>query len=204
MRRREARDRAHRVRLLAAEIDIQVVRTTENTRAIETKSGFIAAAAGLVATVTVTSIADSNFWVVGLIPMAFAVLTVAYATTALWPRAVNVPGARLLIENNLDSAMTPAELEDFLLEVRVVEIENRDTLNEDRTKWMKAGFKLLIWSLGSLILVAVVNGMTAEGNAQDGEETNTHQPGETPGPTGRPSSLQTSHPLERAGRAHEG
>ena len=166
---RVVRYRISRIRLLAAEIEGRLARSLDLTRSIETKSGFVAAAAGLVATGTVPTLADSSLWIVGVIPMALAAVTVAFATRALWPRTVSVPGARLLIDTYVESELTPEELEDHLLEVRTVEVENRDELNEARMKSMKVGFKFLVACLAAFIIVAVLNSSTLEGKITDGE-----------------------------------
>ena len=182
MRSRAERNRVGRIRLLSAELATGLTRAIDRTRSIETKASFIAAAAGLVASATIPTVATGRYWFVAVVPLGLAVVTVIYAARALWPKSLEVSGARLLVDTYVDAEMTPETLEDHLLEVRAVEIEKRDESNIERTKRMTVGFSCLSLSLAALVLIAVLNATFLKGNLHDGETSNTPNPTQTSGP----------------------
>ncbi len=99
--------------------------------------------------------AESSF--AGLIPLVITVWTVTEAAAALWPRPLDVAGARNLVSKWVDSDESLAKIEDQLLELRTKEIENRNSQNEARAIHAKRAFRLLVISLIAALLVATLN-----------------------------------------------
>ena len=57
----------------------------------------------------------------------------------------------------MDVDRSPDDLNDYLLEVKTAEVELRDEQNELRMKWTKRGFRLLLLSLVTVLIVATLN-----------------------------------------------
>ncbi|MCM3614598.1 hypothetical protein M3672_09130 [Microbacterium enclense] len=157
---RAAVERAARIRLLNT--DLEVLRSTaiERTRQTETKASFIVVAAGVLASAAGIELIKTETWLAGLVPFTLTIATVVVAAVALWPRLLNVPSARKITNRWVDSDKSLDDLDDYLLETKVVEIELRDKQNETRATWTKGGFVLLLISLFTALLVATANALS--------------------------------------------
>lgn len=155
--RRRAFERAARIRLLNADLEVLRATAVERTRQAEMKASFIVVAAGVLASAAGIELISADTWLLGLVPFGLTIATVVVSTVALWPRKLDVPSARSIVNRWVDSNKSVEELEDYLLEVKAHEIELRDAQNELRMKWTKRGFKLLLLSLLTALLVAAAN-----------------------------------------------
>jgi len=164
---KSAVERAERVRLLREELDVQGARSIERTRTVETKASFIVTAAALVAGASI-SLLEVNPTVV--IPLVLAALTVYHAAQAAKPLTLEVPSARKLVDEYLDGGLSAEELEDTLLEVRTVEIEERDEVTRERSRAMTVGFRFLTASVTALALTATLGGLLLGGLDSNDEE----------------------------------
>lgn len=158
--RRHAAERAGRIRLLNAELDSLRATALERTRQTETKASFIVVAAGVLASAAGIELITIDTWLIGLVPFSLFIVTVLVSTVALWPRVLNVPSARSIVNRWVNRDEAPVELDDYLLEVKAQEIELRDLQNELRMKWTKRGFRLLLLSLLTALIVATINAVT--------------------------------------------
>jgi len=156
-RNRQAADRAARIRLLNGELEQLRATALERTRQTETKASFIVVAAGVLASATGIELITTDTWLIGLAPFGLTIATVLVSTAALWPRTLQVPSARSIVDRWVDADTTPTDLDDYLLEVKAVEVELRDQQNEIRMKWAKRGFGLLLASLLATMVVATTN-----------------------------------------------
>lgn len=155
--------RTQRIRLLQAQADIALAHSMERTRSIETKASFVVAGAGLIATalIPIAAAADSVLLAgLTIVPLAIAVFTIVYAVRAIRPLALEVPSPRHMIDQYLDSSLSADELEDYILEIRAVEVDKRDLLNDTRWKALRVGFRLLVASMISLVLFAAALGLS--------------------------------------------
>lgn len=178
--RRSAEERAKRIRILNAELDVLRGASFERSRTIDTKASFIVVAAGVLASVTGLSLVAQETWFLGLVPFALTVAAVAVATVALWPRKIDLPSARQVVDAWVDADMPADELEDNVLEVKAQEVTNRDTQNEKRAHLTNWGFSLLLAGLVSTLVVITLNAVSPTWSQNDEAE---------PAPT--PISTQT-------------
>ncbi|WP_130506053.1 hypothetical protein [Microterricola gilva] len=121
-------------------------------------------AAGVLGSATFSTLIDPTTWNLGLIPFALTLATVVAATVSLWPVAIPQPTGRALVDTWVDSVRGAEELEDYLLEMKAVEIEFRDVSNQRRARATKAGFVLLIAALSTALIVAALTAMIEGGN----------------------------------------
>ncbi|MGR6743173.1 hypothetical protein ACU6RU_14170 [Microbacterium sp. F1-18] len=154
-----AEEKLKRIRLLNADLEVLRSAAVERTRQAETKASFIVVAAGVLASATGVGLITIDTWLIGVVPFGLTVATVALATVALWPRKLDVASARNLVDNWVESEKSAADLEDYLLEVKAVEIARRDAQNEQRVKWSKRAFAYLLASLVAALLVAGTNAL---------------------------------------------
>ncbi|WP_148060344.1 MULTISPECIES: hypothetical protein [unclassified Rathayibacter] len=168
--RREARkivrDRAGRVRLLRAELDVQGARSIERTKTVEAKASFIVTAAALVAGASISLLPANPFVIFALV---LAAATVFCAAQAAKPLTLEIPSARDLVDEYLHAALTVEELEDTLLEVRTVEIEKRDEVTKTRARAMTLGFRFLVASVITLVVIAALGALPTGGLQTDDE-----------------------------------
>jgi hypothetical protein len=157
--RRSAEERAKRIRILNAELDVIRSASYERSRTIDTKASFIVVAAGVLASVTGLSLVVAETWFVGLLPFGLTIAAVAVATVALWPRKLGLPSARQVVDAWVDADIPADELEDNVLEVKALEITNRDELNKKRAALTNWGFSLLLAGLASTLIVVVLNAL---------------------------------------------
>jgi len=132
----------------------------ERTRLIETKASFVVVAAGVLASATGTQLVTVDTWLAGLIPFGLTIATVVVSSAALWPRKLDIPSARSLVDAWVEKDEPVENLEDYLLEVKAVEVKLRDDQNELRVKLVKRAFRLLIASLAAALLVATLNAVS--------------------------------------------
>lgn len=158
--RRSTEERAKRIRILNAELDVLRGASSERSRAIDTKASFIVVAAGVLASVTGLSLVTQETWFLGLVPFALTVAAVAVATVALWPRKIDMPSARQVVDAWVDADMPANELEDNVLEVKAQEVTNRDVHNEKRAHLTNWGFSLLLAGLVSTLVVVTLNAVS--------------------------------------------
>ena len=160
MTRRSAQERAKRIRILNAELDVLRAASSERSRTIDTKASFIVVVAGVLASVTGLSLVSTDTWLVGLLPFGLTVAAVAVATAALWPRKIDLPSAREVVDAWVDADMPADELEDNVLEVKAQEVTNRDAQNEKRAKLTNWGFSLVLAGLVATLVVVTLNALS--------------------------------------------
>lgn len=149
--------REQRIRLLSAELDQSRHAAVERTRTTDTKASFLVVAAGVLAGVSGSELLSANTSFLGLFPLGFTLATVVAAAAALWPRALRVPSAPELVNRYVDDDITSEELEDHLLEVKKVEVENRNAQNEVKAELTAWGFVFLIVSMTTAVFVVVLS-----------------------------------------------
>jgi len=176
-------ERTKRIRILNAELDVLRNASFERARIIETKSSFIVVAAGVLASVTGLSLVIAETWFVGLVPFGLTVAAVAVATVALWPRKVDLPSARQVVDAWVDADMPADELEDNVLEVKAQEVTNREAQSEKRARLTNWGFALLLAGLGSTLIVVTLNAFSPFWSQDDQA-----QPAQTPISTQTPAA----------------
>lgn len=165
--RRSAQERAKRIRILSAELDVLRGAASERSRTIETKASFVVVVAGVLASVTGLSLVTIDTWLVGLLPFGLTIAAVAVATAALWPRKLDVPSARQVVDAWVDADMTGAELEDHVLEVKAKEVTKRDEQNEERAKLTKWGFGLVLAGLVATLALVTLNALSPTWRSHD-------------------------------------
>lgn len=172
--------RIRRVQLLSSELDSLRNSAVERTRSLDAKASFVVVAAGVLASAVGLGLVRSETYYVGLIPFGLTVWTVVQSAAALWPRSIDLPGARKLVAKHVDSEDPPEKLEDFLLEVKTTEVENRNAQNEKKAGYTKRAFQLLVASLVAVFIVVGLNAFfTNNGASSVG-------PNPTPSPTATP------------------
>jgi len=165
--RRSAEERAERIRILNAELDVRRVASSDRTKTIETKATFVVAVAALLASVTGLSLVTLDTYLVGLIPLGLMIAAVASAMMALWPRKLDVPSARSLVDTQVESPKTADELDDFILEVKAKEITKRDDQTEERAKHTTRGFKFVFAGLVCTLFVVALNTLSPTWSPDD-------------------------------------
>lgn len=168
--RRSAQERTKRIRILNAELDVLRGASAERSRTIDTKASFVVVVAGVLASVTGLSLVTTDTWLVGLVPFALTVAAVAVATAALWPRKIDLPSAREVVDAWVDADMPADELEDNVLEVKAQEVTNRDAQNEDRAKLTNWGFGLVLAGLVTTLVVVTLNAVSPTWSDHDEAE----------------------------------
>jgi len=167
--RRAARVRAARVSLLAKELDVQGARSVERTGTIETKAAYLLTAAAIVVAASISLLGSGIGAFFALCALAVTTGAIISATRAIRLLNLDVPSAGQLVDTYVDSDLSAADLEDYLLEVRRHEIENRDELNRERTHSLKVAFKYLSTSVALLLLAAILSAIPINEEATDGE-----------------------------------
>jgi len=168
--------RLARIRLLSSELDNIRLSSLERTRSIDTKASFVVVAAGVIAAAAFDSLNNSDIGLFAIFPVALTVATVVVAAVALWPAKLESASGRDVVNEWVDAAMTPDDLEDSLLEVKVVEIEFRDARNESKGLATKWAFGLLVSSLVTALITAGIGAAISNGDPTDGETINTPSP----------------------------
>jgi len=153
--------------MLNAELDVRRVASSDRTRTIETKATFVVAIAALLASVTGLSLVSLDTFLIGLIPLALMIAAVASAMMALWPRKLDVPSARSLVDTQVESTKTADELDDFILEVKAKEITKRDDQTEERAKHTARGFKFVFAGLVCTLFVVALNALSPTWSPDD-------------------------------------
>lgn len=172
-----------RIRILNTELDVRRVASFDRTKTIETKATFVVAVAALLASVTGLSLVTLDTFLVGLIPLTLMVAAVASAMMALWPRKLDVPSARSLVDTQVESPKTADELDDFILEVKAKEITERDEQTEERAKHAERGFRFVFAGLVCTMFVVALNALSPIWSSND----ETH-PAPTPFSTQAPAT----------------
>lgn len=116
------------------------------------------------------------------IPVLCAVITIILATRAIKPLSLSVVDARKMTNRYMQSPVPQDELGNHLLEIRVVEIEKRDELNQARAGDMKRGFRWLTASFATLLFCALLSGVWPMEMGTDGEARETQTATPTPAP----------------------
>ena len=176
--RKLADRRVARIVALKKELDVQGSRSTERTRTIETKAAFTATVAAVVIAASISMLTSTPAGAFATLPLTLAITTVVISTRAIRPLSLEVVSARKLLTKYVDNEMSPEELDDHLLEIRVREIEQRDLLNVKRAWVMVWGFRLLAASVVTLLVVSITGSIfSIEMNPDD--ESRTPRPSET-------------------------
>jgi len=165
--RRSVQERAKRIRILNAELDVRRVASSDRTKTIEAKATFVVAVAALLASVTGLSLVTLDTFLVGLIPLGLMVAAVASAMMALWPRKLDAPSARSLVDTQVESAGTADELDDFILEVKAQEIAKREEQTEERAKHTARGFRFVFAGLVCTLFVVTLNALSPIWSSND-------------------------------------
>jgi len=95
------------------------------------------------------------------------IAAVASAMMALWPRKLDVPSARSLVDTQVESPKTADELDDFILEVKAKEITKRDDQTEERAKHTTRGFKFVFAGLVCTLFVVALNTLSPTWSPDD-------------------------------------
>lgn len=164
-----ARARAARVSLLAKELDIQGARSVERTRTIETKAVYLLTATAVVVAASVSLLGNGAAAFFALCALVVSAGAIIFATRAIRLLDLDVPSVGRLVDTYVDSALSASDLEDYLLEVRRREVENRDELNQERTYSLKMGYKWLSASVFVLLLAAILSAIPIDEEATDGQ-----------------------------------
>ena len=167
--------RSQRIAALQAELDVQGQRSVERTRTIETKAAYATTAAAAVVAASLAILSPAWDDLTAILPLLLAATTIIVSTRAIVPLGLSVVSAGDLVARYVDDDMPLVDLHDRLLEVRKVEIENRDALNAKRAVWMKRGFRSLSASVVALLLSAIISGIVQS-------EGDSCAPTGTPGP----------------------
>jgi hypothetical protein len=170
--------RAQRIAALQAELDIQGQRSVERTRTIETKAAYATTAAAAVVAASISILSPAWDDLTAILPLLLGATTIIVSTRAIVPLGLSVVSARDLVARYVDDDMPLVDLQDRLLEVRKVEIENRDTLNAGRAVWMTKGFQLLSASVVALLLSATISGIV-QSEGDPGAPAGTPEPAES-------------------------
>jgi hypothetical protein len=179
--RHSSKERAKRIRVLNAELDVLRAAAWDRSRMIDTKASFIVVAAGVLASVTGLSLVSPATWLLGLMPFGLTVAAVAVAIVALWPRKIDLPSAREVVDAWVDADMPADELEDNVLEVKAQEITNRNVQNEKRADLTNWGFSLLLAGLVTSFVVVALNALSPLwSNHDESEPTETGVSVQTP------------------------
>lgn len=159
----QTQHRFQRIRLLNDEV-VQVRQATvERTKSLETKLTSVGVTSGALATLTGVKLSQEwgtiQWWSFALSLLAIFICLVTMLTAAwgLRLRKLDVPDTRTLVNEWVDSSLTPGALEDALLEVRITEIKSRDKHNESKAKIMKWAFFMLITSFMTTVMSVVVS-----------------------------------------------
>lgn len=167
--------RSQRIAVLQAELDIQGQRSVERTRTIETKAAYATTAAAAVVAASIAILSPAWEDLTAIAPLVLAATTIIVSTRAIVPLGLGVVSAKDLVARYVNDDMPLVDLQDNLLEVRKVEIENRDALNAKRAIWMIRGFRALSASVSALLLSALISGIIQS-------EGDPGAPAGTPGP----------------------
>lgn len=111
---------------------------------------------------TGTSLVDASTWYLGLVPLAYTVAAVVLAVVALWPRKLSVPSGPQMVAAWVYDDLTPAELEDRILEVKSREVAHRDEQNDAKAEWTRDGFVMLLAALVSAFIVIALDATTVK------------------------------------------
>lgn len=171
-----SRERLQRIRLLSSELDTLRNAAIERTRSIDTKSSFVVVAAGVLAGATFTGLVDARSWYLGLVPFALTVATIIAAAVSLWPSTIDSPSGRFLVTRWVNASERMEAMEDYILEVKVREIEKRNSKNEKRAKATKSAFVLLVSGVVTALLVAGINASVLRGDPTNGQTNPVHTP----------------------------
>ncbi len=110
------------------------------------------------------------------------VAAVAVATAALWPRKIDLPSAREIVDVWVDADIPADELEDNVLEVKAREVTNRDAQNEKRAKLTNWGFGLVLAGLVTTLAVVALSAFSPTwSNHDETESTQTPVSTQAPG-----------------------
>lgn len=168
--RQAANERSKRIRILDAEVEVLRNAAFERSRIIDAKASSIVVVAGVLASVTGLSLVDEGTWFLGLVPFGLTIAAVAVAIVALWPRKLDLPSARQVVDTWVNAEMPASELEDNVLEVKTLETTNRDALNEKRSSLINWGFSLVLAGLVFTLLVVILNTLSPTWSNHDEAE----------------------------------
>lgn len=158
--KRANRDKAARVRLLAAEADRHLEAAIRRGARFDAKAVFIVTASGLVAGSSALRAAASPLASWAAIPIGFALLGVASAVWAFWARKIDVPDTRKIVDDHVDGSITPDELEDFLLEVRTKQVLARQEDSDKQAVAVTVGLVMLLLAVATLLTFVIIAGQT--------------------------------------------
>lgn len=175
---RQSVRRSQRIAVLQAELDVQGERSVERTRTIETKAAYATTAAAAVVAASIAILSPAWDDLTAIAPLLLAATTIIISTRAIVPLGLGVVSAGDLVARYVNDDMPLVELQDNLLEVRKIEIENRDALNAKRAVWMTRGFRALSASVIALLLSAVISGIV-QSEGDSGAPARTSGPAES-------------------------
>lgn len=165
--------RAARVRLLLTEMDKRMEAAIRRGSGLDTKAGFMLAAAGLIAASSAVTATTSTAPALARAPTVLALLAVASALWALWTRAVRVPDARSIVSGYVEREVSSEQLEDVLLEARTQEVEAREAHDSDRAEAVTVGFVMLAAAVAALLIVVAIAPQQQSPGAPDATRTPT-------------------------------
>lgn len=157
---RADRDKAARVRLLAAEADKHLEAAIRRGARFDAKAVFIVTASGLVAGSSALKAAATPLAPWAVIPIGFALLGVVSAVWAFWARKIDVPDTRKIVNDHVDGPITADDLEDFLLEVRTKQVLDRQEDSDKQAVAVAVGLIMLLLAVATLLAFIVIAGQT--------------------------------------------
>jgi hypothetical protein len=151
-------DRLSRIRLLSTELDIETGKTEERTRSIGTKAAFLVLTAGILSSKIYPQVAQTEYWVVGIIPIALSLVAALTATAALFPWRAHEVKPSALVSLWVNSKASILEMEDYMLEVKSRWITYSNSRNNHRGRFLQIGFIALASAIVAVVAASVLNG----------------------------------------------
>ena len=159
MSRKVDESKLQRIRLLSSELDIETTKTEERTKSVGTKAAFLVVTAGVLSSKTYPNLASEHHWVAALLPVALCLLAALAAIVALFPWRSKEVKPAAIVAYWIDKTATPLQMEDYMLEVKSTWITFQNQRNNRRSRWLQAGFVLLVLSVGAVIRASVLEGL---------------------------------------------
>jgi hypothetical protein len=141
-----------RARLLNEELDRLNVDASERAGSVTNKASFLAVAAGVIIAASTAQVWTA-LGVVGIAALALACVGLICAAIALRPGKRIGIQARRLVDRNLDTTRTAAQIEAGLVEDKAAVLAAREDDIAARATWIWYGFVALIFSTVSLTIV---------------------------------------------------
>lgn len=149
--------RRRRIALLSAETDVERLAAADRATSVQNKASFLVLAASLLTGSSVLGPVKVG-WPMTVVPLVFALATVALSAVALWPSNLRVIDPRLLKNKWIDADATDYALEVFLLEAKVQAYEDVQKRTNTRVRALKASFVLFVIAVAATLVVVALGG----------------------------------------------